>query len=799
MPFGPGIPPQPWLVGMSALGIAILDLFPIPLGLGEELTLGAGVWLVVAALTGPLPAFLAAVVGVSLSAVLRPAPALVRRVAPDLAAFGLATAAGVILTHLSPVSEWLVLGWIAGVYVVSRVVLTAGALALSTGLAWGRALRFLSTGTAHLAAVTGLGLLTVWVEEALRLPLLAPLVAGAVVLQLYIARILRGRERDRIDAATAVLAAAVDARDPYTFGHSQVVAGLSQRVARQLGMSEMDAHRVFLAALLHDVGKTGIPQNLLGKPGSLTPEETQAMRAHVAIGTQVVGAVTGLSDITALIGATHEFLDGSGYPHGLGAAEIPIGARIIAAVDAYNALTTDRPYRAAQTREAAFEELARHTGTQFDPTVVAALRLLERPRAPAGGHPPWWRLFRNPGFVRLWVGEFVSFLGDELFFIALSLYVYELTHSATLLASVLVAGTLGQALLGLAAGALADRFDRRGMVIATDLARAVLIAMLPVVLARALPAGFVVLFLANVATVFYRSASWALLPLVVSQKEVAVASALFETTQRLAEVAGGLLGALAVLAVGYHTVFYIDAATFLVSAAFVAMIALPWGAGLGPARRMTMRADIQAGLRYMWATPLQRWLVLLLLPIAFMTGFDALNAPMVLRAAGLGVLAYGVTNSALGLGKLAVAMGLTALPVRWATAPVVAAMGVLTAIACALFGATHSYWVIVAAAVLYGIGNTGALVVTRAVLSLETPPTLLGRVVGSRQALAQGVRVVALLGLGWLGDRAGPPAALWTVGVLSTIGILAVFAFGRTLLQGPATSELPASFGVSED
>jgi HD-GYP domain-containing protein (c-di-GMP phosphodiesterase class II) len=151
------------------------------------------------------------------------------------------------------------------------------------------------------------------------------------------------------------------------------IAHLSAAVAAALGLDEHQVDRVRLAAELHDVGMAAIPDAILSKPGPLDEAELEVMRRHALIGERILLAAPSLANSAELVRATHERVDGRGYPDGLEADAIPIGARVIAVCDAYSALISDRPYRGALSVPAALAELRRCSGTQFDPTVVTIL------------------------------------------------------------------------------------------------------------------------------------------------------------------------------------------------------------------------------------------------------------------------------------------------------------------------------------------------------------------------------------------------------------------------------------------
>ncbi len=160
------------------------------------------------------------------------------------------------------------------------------------------------------------------------------------------------------------------AKDSYTGQHSKSVARLAEALALHCGMSEEEAIYVKLGALLHDVGKIGVPGELLRKPDCLTQEETAVMRRHVHHGEQALAGVPRMEALRAMVLHHHEWWNGQGYPAGLCGEEIPLGARIIAVVDAYDAMVSDRPYRAALPRAIAVERLRAGAGTQFDPILI---------------------------------------------------------------------------------------------------------------------------------------------------------------------------------------------------------------------------------------------------------------------------------------------------------------------------------------------------------------------------------------------------------------------------------------------
>jgi putative nucleotidyltransferase with HDIG domain len=179
-------------------------------------------------------------------------------------------------------------------------------------------------------------------------------------------------ERANLSFASA-LVATLDARDRYTAGHSAIVADYAYSVARGMGLSEQEQEFAHLAGLVHDVGKIGVPTSILDKPGALTLEERRRMEEHSEIGERILTKVEAYSEIARIVRHHHERVDGFGYPDGLVGEEIPLISRIICAADAYNAMTSDRPYRDAMPDSVARRRLLEAAGSQFDADVVDAL------------------------------------------------------------------------------------------------------------------------------------------------------------------------------------------------------------------------------------------------------------------------------------------------------------------------------------------------------------------------------------------------------------------------------------------
>ncbi len=192
---------------------------------------------------------------------------------------------------------------------------------------------------------------------------------------------LRHKEHETYYQIMRALAREVDAKDTCTFGHISQVENLGLMTAEEMELNLSDRRRdILLAALiLHDVGKIGIPDSILKKPAALTPEEWKVMKMHVDKGARILEPLTDFKEVSEIIRCHHEHFDGKGYPRGLKGAEIPVEARIVSVVDAYDTMISKRAYNFKRPPAEAFEELRRCAGTQFDPEVVEAfIRALQR-------------------------------------------------------------------------------------------------------------------------------------------------------------------------------------------------------------------------------------------------------------------------------------------------------------------------------------------------------------------------------------------------------------------------------------
>jgi len=380
--FAPARPPgAPWPVLAAGLALLVLaELAPVRLPGGGVMTAGTMVDLPLLLMVGPFwTAMLDVLAAVGVQGFLqrRPAVRVVHNAAIDVlgayaAAFAYTFLGGRIGHVVFPADAAALVGCGLAFFAVNSACVSL-AIGLTDGpSAWRIWQRNFQGGILHHLAFVALGILAGAVWGALG--------AGALLLVLLpvlvsrhafrLAMELRSDLKDFVRTLTEVL----EEVDPYTRHHSVRVSAYAVRLARGLARPEGEVEEIEYAALVHDLGKIGPQhQHILQKPGSLSQEEQRTLRAHPAAGAEIVAKVRTLRRVSEIVRAHHERPDGLGYPFGLRSADVPVGSRILNVADAFDAMTSDRPYRRALPVDAALRELERGAGTQFDAEVVGCL------------------------------------------------------------------------------------------------------------------------------------------------------------------------------------------------------------------------------------------------------------------------------------------------------------------------------------------------------------------------------------------------------------------------------------------
>lgn len=292
-------------------------------------------------------------------------------VSSDLGSIVLATLAGAIVAQLLDIGFACFTVWLRGTARPSETARTVAPVALAAVPLYAPVVVLLTIAYQELSAWT----LVLFFVPALAAQRLFALLQAQCQLTEGLSAANEQLESANLSFASA-LVATLDARDRYTAGHSAAVAIYSRDIAARMGLSESQQRLVHLAGLVHDIGKIGLPVGLLEKPGALTLDERRQMQEHSIIGERILANVHDYAEIARVVRHHHERVDGNGYPDGLGSDEIPVLSRIIAVADAYNAMTSHRPYRDAMASRVARLRLAQAVETQFDTTVVAAFEAL---------------------------------------------------------------------------------------------------------------------------------------------------------------------------------------------------------------------------------------------------------------------------------------------------------------------------------------------------------------------------------------------------------------------------------------
>jgi len=434
------------------------------------------------------------------------------------------------------------------------------------------------------------------------------------------------RQTELKDQTLDLAAQALDARDRYTESHSIRVSELAGRLGEHLELGDREVELIRTAGSLHDLGKIGVRDDILNKPGPLSEDEWEIMRRHPDIGADMIVQHSALAEVAPIVRHHHERWDGSGYPAGLKGDVIPFGARILSVADSYDTITGARLYRPSlMTPIEGVEDISRRANHWYDPNVVDALRelhglkpldVLFRPEVPR--RVTALRVLRsNPGFSNLITAIGVSALGDPLTQVATLVSIYLATTDPRLVALGFIIQALGTVLISSVLGGVADRLPRRGLVVSLELARAVTLLMTPMVIGLHWWLIYPVLFFLACINAVVQPARQAAIPSLVPAGQVGKANAMVAATTMLAGALGfGLAGAILALSPkSTNMLFVADALTFALAAAIV--VSIPTLGGGAAA------ASVSGALRRSWSIVAARphlvvgTLAAFLIPISF--------------------------------------------------------------------------------------------------------------------------------------------------------------------------------------
>ncbi|HET7466114.1 MAG TPA: MFS transporter [Candidatus Dormibacteraeota bacterium] len=472
------------------------------------------------------------------------------------------------------------------------------------------------------------------------------------------------RQTELKDQTLELAAQALDARDPYTEFHSKSVADLAGRLGERLDLGDRECELLRTAGSLHDLGKIGVRDEILNKPGPLTDDEWEIMRKHPDIGADMIEQHTALKDVAPSVRHHHERWDGTGYPKGLKGDAIPFGARILSVADSFDTITGPRLYRRSlMTPLEGVEDISRRAGRWYDPNVVDALRALhgmepldlpDRPEVPR--KVTAFRVLRaNPGFAQMLAAIGISALGDPLTQVAALISIFAATnHDPLAVAAGFIAQGLGTVVMSGALGGIADRFSRRRLLVSLEVVRAALLIAAPFIVHLSVWLLIPTLFALAAINAIVQPARQAAVGGLVPAGQLGKANAIVAATSWLA---GGIGFATAgvVLAVAQqahipsptNVLFIADAGTFAIAALLVLGIR-----GLGGG---TTEIRVTGSLRRVWALDAARPHLVVGTLAAFLIAmsFPALLALAFRLSPGSGGQTYALLEVVLSAGVIA--------------------------------------------------------------------------------------------------------------------------------------------------
>jgi putative nucleotidyltransferase with HDIG domain len=601
------------------------------------------------------------------------------------------------------------------------------------------------------------------------------------------------------DQTLDLAAQALDARDRYTESHSIRVAELSGRLGDHLELGDREGELLRTAGSLHDLGKIGVRDDILNKPGPLTEEEWEIMRRHPDIGADMIEQHSALREVAPLVRHHHERWDGTGYPSGLKGEVIPFGARILSVADSFDTITGPRLYRQSlMTPIEGVEDISRRAGHWYDPNIVDALReihglpgldLAERPEVPR--RITNLRVLQsNPAFARLFAAIGISSLGDPMTQVATLVAIYAATGKAGAVALGFIAQALGTIVMSGALGGIADRFARRGLLVTLELVRAATL----VTLALVGPSVWLivpVLFVLAMINAIVQPARQAAVPGLLPAGQVGRANAMVAAAGTLAGAVGfglaGLILALTFQASKTKVLFLVDAATFAIAA--LIMLGIPSLGGGTTTVRLT------GALRRAWSIGAARPHLAIGVLAAFLLSmsFPALFA-LAYRLSANGAQTYSwlevVLSAGVFVGTIALGRAVSIGTMRTAGAGLL-----LTGIFSLAIAFNQSLLAVAAFIFLASIGNPIYTVANQTALVEAADPSNRGSVMATRFTFVQ-TASIAGIAIGGLITQVDPTnGPLITYGVLGVgLILLGLFAFaaGRVLsnpLHGTAYEE----------
>jgi len=603
------------------------------------------------------------------------------------------------------------------------------------------------------------------------------------------------------DQTLDLAAQALDARDRYTESHSIRVADLAARLGEQLELGDREVESIRTAGSLHDLGKIGVRDDILNKPGPLSEEEWEIMRRHPDIGADMIAQHSALAEVAPLVRHHHERWDGSGYPAGLRGDVIPFGARILSVADSFDTITGARLYRkSAMTPIEGVEDISRRANHWYDPNVVDALRELNglkplevtnRPDVPR--RITTLRVLRsNAGFSSLVAAIGISSLGDPLTQVATLVTVYLATKDARYVALAFIVQAVATIVMTSALGGLTDHFPRRALVVGLELIRAGILLATAFIISDSSRWWLIIpiLLLLSCINAVVQPARQAAIPSLVPGGQVGKANAIVAAATMLAGALGfGIAGGILSLFPRTTNVLFIaDAATFVLAAVIILGIPTLGGGSIG--------TPVSGGFRRSWAVVAARphlvigTLAAFLIPMSY-PALLALAYQVAHQVSYQGGQMYSilelVSSAGIFVGSVMVS--------RFAAIGTMRTVGaglLLTGMFSLAIWLSPALAVIGIALFLASMGNPIYAVANQTALMEAADPSRRGSVMATRFGLVQTASVVGVAVGGLVTNQFSPGAAYGALGVGLVMVALYAIAAGRSTtnpLHGAAYEE----------
>jgi putative nucleotidyltransferase with HDIG domain len=614
------------------------------------------------------------------------------------------------------------------------------------------------------------------------------------------------------DQTLDLAAQALDARDRYTESHSIRVSELAGKLGEHLELGDRECELIRTAGSLHDLGKIGVRDDILNKPGPLSEEEWEVMRQHPDIGADMIAQHSALAEVAPIVRHHHERWDGTGYPAGLKGEVIPFGARILAVADSFDTITGTRLYRPSlMTPIEGVEDISRRADHWYDPNVVDALRelhglkpldVVNRPEVPR--RVTTLRVLRsNPAFSSLITSIGISALGDPLTQVATLVSIYLATTDPRFVALAFIVQALGTVAISSVVGGLADRFPRRGLVIGLELARAGILLATPFLIGAHSRWWLIypVLVLLSCINAVVQPARQAAIPSLVPAGQVGKANAIVAATSMLAGAIGfGVAGAILALSPPRSTpnmLFVADAMTFVLAAAIVFSIPNLGGG--------TSAAAVSGALRRSWSIVAVRphlvigTLAAFFIPVSYpaLLALAYKSSIVGLKAAANGGQTYStlelVISIGIFVGSIAVARfgAIGTMRTVGAGLFLTGVFSLIIAMSSSLPMSPLLMWIGVAL-FLASVGNPIYAVANQTAVLESADPSNRGSVMATRFGLVQTATVVGAAAGGLITQAYGPLVAYGVLGVGLVLLAMYAIAAGRSTtnpLHGAAYEE----------